>query len=194
MTELRKMRTAEEMYEYYCEMEKGKGSFLEKWVLDEPLQPYKSAESLLEPDEYCLTIFSAYIYIYAHMESDERYMYFLTNKRIITVGMYCDGIESIRWEKIGDMTVEEKSIIIEVDTYYMSLSRIFVKSNQLAEIIKKELEKVMPFIWEEREKMLQERNRFLSPADEIRKFKQLWDDGIITEEEFQQKKKKLLDL
>ena len=43
MTELRKMRTAEEMYEYYCEMEKGKGSFLEKWVLDEPLQLYNSA-------------------------------------------------------------------------------------------------------------------------------------------------------
>ena len=65
---------------------------------------------------------------------------------------------------------------------------------QDSEIIEKELEKVMPFIWKEREKLLQERIRFLSPADEIRKFKELCDDGIITEEEFQQKKKKLLDL
>jgi hypothetical protein len=33
-----------------------------------------------------------------------------------------------------------------------------------------------------------------STADEIRKYKELWDDGIITEEEFQAKKKQLLGL
>lgn len=34
----------------------------------------------------------------------------------------------------------------------------------------------------------------LSPADEIRKYKALMDDGIITEEEFREKKRQLLDL
>jgi len=34
----------------------------------------------------------------------------------------------------------------------------------------------------------------LSPADELKKFKQLLDDGIISKEEFEQKKKQLLGL
>jgi predicted Zn-dependent peptidase len=33
-----------------------------------------------------------------------------------------------------------------------------------------------------------------SPADEIRKYKELLDDGVITQEEFEQKKKQLLGL
>jgi hypothetical protein len=37
-------------------------------------------------------------------------------------------------------------------------------------------------------------NNALSASDEIRKFKQLLDDGIITDEEFQKKKKELLGL
>lgn len=40
----------------------------------------------------------------------------------------------------------------------------------------------------------QNNNSFMSVADEIRKFKELMDDGIITEEEFLAKKKKLLGL
>ncbi len=35
---------------------------------------------------------------------------------------------------------------------------------------------------------------FTSAADEILKYKQLWDIGILTEEEFEAKKKQLLDL
>ena len=44
------------------------------------------------------------------------------------------------------------------------------------------------------EKEMRKEKLIISPADEIRKFKELWDDGIITAEEFRQKKKKLLDL
>lgn len=39
-----------------------------------------------------------------------------------------------------------------------------------------------------------EQRATISSADEIRKFKQLLDDGIITESEFEEKKKKLLNL
>ena len=37
-----------------------------------------------------------------------------------------------------------------------------------------------------------ERNFTTSNADEIRKYKQLYDDGIITQEEFEKKKQELL--
>jgi len=98
------------------------------------------------------------------------------------------GAESIRWENIESVYITGTDVIIEADVYRMSMSRVFVRAMEDSEFIEKELEKVIPFIREVREKQLQKRNASVSPADEIRKFKQLWDDGIITAEEFQQKK------
>ncbi len=103
-------------------------------------------------------------------------------------------MENVFWNHVESFMVRSGRFIIDIDVYHRSLSEVFVDCEQDSEIIEKELKKVMPFIWEEREKMLQESNHCISTADEIRKFKELWDDGIITEEEFQQKKKKLLDL
>ena len=192
------MRTAEEMYEYYCEIRKdvkpGTSNLDTRHLFQKPLDEYKLAEALLEPDEYCLTTFRAYIYIYTQGYQNEKWIYILTNKRVITINFDLLGAESINWNRISRFEIVKRNLVINTDVYCRSLSCVFVQHEQDSEIIEKELEKVMPFIWEEREKMLQGRNRFLSPADEIRKFKELWDDGIITEEEFQQKKKKLLDL
>ena len=62
------------------------------------------------------------------------------------------------------------------------------------EFTQRELAEVLPYIREMHEKEMRKEKLIISPADEIRKFKELWDDGIITAEEFRQKKKKLLDL
>ncbi len=120
--------------------------------------------------------------------------YILTNNRIMSICIDTYGAESIRWENIESVYITGTDVIIEADVYRMSMSRVFVRAMEDSEFIEKELEKVIPFIRKVRKKQLQKRNASVSPADEIRKFKQLWDDGIITEEEFQQKKKKLLDL
>ena len=50
----------------------------------------------------------------------------------------------------------------------------------------------MPYIREMHEKEMRKEKLIISSADEIRKFKELWDDGIITEEEFKDRKKELL--
>ena len=50
----------------------------------------------------------------------------------------------------------------------------------------------MPYIREMHEKEMRKEKLIVSSADEIRKFKELWDDGIITEEEFKDRKKELL--
>ena len=74
MTELRKMRTAEEMYEYYCEIKKDVkgGSALDtRGLFQNPLEPYKKAEVLLEPGEYCLTTFRIYVYRYVQVQDTE---------------------------------------------------------------------------------------------------------------------------
>ena len=198
MTELRKMRTAEEMYEYYCEIrkdvKKGESDLDTRKFFQNPLDEYKKAEVLLNPDEYCVTTFRAYIYVYMYNFERQKWVYILTNKRILTINFDLFGMESIGWDQIKHFVVRNGEFIIDANVYHRSLSEVFVDCEQDSEIIEKELEKVMPFIWEEREKMLKESNYCISTADEIRKFKELWDDGIITEEEFQQKKKKLLDL
>lgn len=62
------------------------------------------------------------------------------------------------------------------------------KDNELVNQIKSKIEELMS----------QQRTGYkidqLSPADEIKKYKELLDDGIITQEEFEQKKKQLLGL
>lgn len=45
-----------------------------------------------------------------------------------------------------------------------------------------------------RETVPQSIGHTVDPVDEIRKFKKLYDEGIITEEEFNLKKKQLFDL
>ncbi|MGC2874142.1 SHOCT domain-containing protein [Ihubacter sp. mB4P-1] len=195
---MRKMRTAEEMYEYYCEIRKAGGQGDKSLGLPKlfqgSLDKYKRAEAFLEPDEYCLTDFHIYIYVYKDIREYEEWIYILTNKRIIAVNFDAEGVDSIEWDRVSRIAMKDGCFIIETDVYRRSLSEAFVLGDQESEIIEKELEKVMPFIWKEREKQLQKRNSFVSSADEIRKFKRLWDDGIITNEEFEQKKKKLLDL
>ena len=68
MAELRKMRTAEEMYEYYCEIRKdvkrGESDLDTRKLFQNPFNEYKKVEKLLESDEYCMTTFRAYLYIH----------------------------------------------------------------------------------------------------------------------------------
>ena len=62
------------------------------------------------------------------------------------------------------------------------------KDNELVNQIKSKIEELMS-----QQRMGHIINQS-SPADEIRKYKELLDDGVITQEEFEQKKKQLLGL
>jgi len=62
------------------------------------------------------------------------------------------------------------------------------KNNELVNQIKSKIEELMS-----RQRTGSIINQ-LSPTDEIRKYKELLDDGVITQEEFEQKKKQLLGL
>ncbi|MGI6468464.1 MAG: DUF4429 domain-containing protein [Syntrophomonadaceae bacterium] len=60
------------------------------------------------------------------------------------------------------------------------------KDNELVEKIRTEIERLKGFDGSKNHSTV------LSPADEIRKYKELLDDGIITQDEFQEKKRELL--
>ncbi len=193
---MRKMRTAEEMRAYYLENVnyKRKTGFFD--ILDpdkNDLRYYKIAEEVLDPDEFVLTFFWGYIYIYTDSPTKTDWIYLFTNKQIIARCVSEFGERKIRYIKINNIriTSDENEICFDIDSWYRELSDIGIEPRD-AEFFKRELEEVMSYIREMHEK--EKEQLISSPADEIRKYKELCDDGIITEEEFEQKKKKLLDL
>ena len=68
---MRKMRTAEELAEYEYEMSVEKLSKREFFCTGYQ-ERYQTIVSMLEPDEYVLTFFVAYIYIYICHKKGER--------------------------------------------------------------------------------------------------------------------------
>ncbi len=105
------------------------------------------------------------------------------------------GWKILRYKQINDILVNAKynEVYFDTDGWYRGLADVCIYPED-TDFIMRELAEVMPYIREMHEKEMRKEKLIISPADEIRKFKELWDDGIITAEEFQQKKKKLLDL
>ena len=121
------------------------------------------------------------------------WIYLFTNKQIIARCIDYIGERKIGYMKIKNIriTSDENEIYFDIDSWYRELSDIGIEP-QDAEFFKRELEEVMPYIREIQEKEAQKKKFSGSPADEIRKYKELCNDGIITEEEFEDRKRELL--
>lgn len=71
---MRKMRTAEEMYEYYCKSKpEGKNTLKMLFTKANESARFEKIEALLEPEEYCVMIIDGYIYIYISRYRREKY-------------------------------------------------------------------------------------------------------------------------
>ena len=117
-----------------------------------------------------------------------------TDKRIIMGQTWRPSrLKLIPYEKLYDINIclfeNEMLIIISTDNEEIT---VMMQSSQ-ARHIKKELGQILQRVKTQKEEMKKQMQSF-SSADEIRKFKALCDDGIITEEEFQKKKTELLDI
>ena len=107
---------------------------------------------------------------------------------------------------IGSMMASSKTTFqtIESQQYYINVTlvgesntiRIPASNEQLANSLYSAFLSIIPQNEHVAEKTNnnKESNNIHSPADEIRKFKELLDDGLITQDEFDAKKKQLLDL
>ena len=103
---------------------------------------------------------------------------------------------------IGGMLAKERSEshAIETQKFYVNVGLdgvdaplvIAVDSEQLAIMLQRAFSSMMPSPVESNQEAPAENS--LSPADELRKYKALLDDDIITQEEFETKKKLLLGL
>lgn len=116
--------------------------------------------------------------------------------------IYFDMINSVEWNNATMLRNGYISLGVEGEIKNMSAMKgalkdansliFFPKSNEDAKKCVDYINKKIQERYNQTTPTFQYTTSSLSAADEIRKFKQLLDDGIITQEEFDQKKKQLL--
>ena len=184
------MSTAEGMYQYCKENNFGKG-FTDKWAL----KHFKILQDNLMKDEKVLMTFIGLHNYKSTTKHDNNYAYAVTNKRIIFGQKSITGekFKSVSFEKINDITFEKGLVfgVLTLDTpqekFNVALDAGSASSinSHIHEVI--DSIKSIPHTY-------QEQISSVSSADELKKYKELLDMGVITEEEFSAKKKQLLNL
>lgn len=183
------MRTAEEMYNYCLENNFGENTF--GWGE----KHFKVVENNLASDETPLICFTGFYYDKFN-NSKGNVACALTNERIIIAQKKLlggDFVQFIRFENLNDITkinnlVGSSEIVFDT---YKEIFKIWFSKNQA--------NNVFPVLNDTIKKL---KNKSSEPAQgnqkdtttELIKYKQLLDDGIITQEEFNAKKKQLLEL
>ncbi len=183
------MRTAEEMYDYCLQNDYGRG-MTRRWAL----KHFKIIEDNLNYDEEVYMTFIGLKDFTGVTKHDNNYAYALTNKRIMygQKKLWGEDFKSIVYDKITDIS-SAKGLVFGLVTIDSLGEKFNVGVDKItADNISKAAHKII-FSLENREK-----RRYLDlridPVEEIRKYKVLMDEGIITEEEFTSKKKKLLKI
>lgn len=186
------MRTFEEMYNYA--KENGYGTGLTKgWSK----KHFKVLESNLRKDEEVYMTFIGFKDMKG-MNHDSTCAYAITNERMIlgqkkVIG---ENFVAVVLDNINDISLNKKLAygIITFDTIKETFN-VGVLKNTSQNI----MEEASRIIFDMRKGDLSsvgasKGEGATSTVDEIRKYKELLDDGIITEDEFNQKKKELLGI
>lgn len=178
-------KNAQDMYQY-C-LKNGYIVKPKKWTLN----TFSLIEKSLLKDEKVLLVFPGLTFsgkILESFASVSRYCnYALTNKRIIIADktIFIDGIQTVPLKNINDITLSDT--LMTIDTFKDKIVFGFPKK-AMAITINKKIHEILDSL----AKIAENNNSNISCADEILKFKQLLDQGIITQEEFDKKKQELL--
>lgn len=200
-----KMRTAEEMIQYCIDH----GTILENKPQKKFLD-FQMAEDCLKGEEYAIMCFvGAYsetnfkgldsTWYIGVREKDNSWACVLTNKRIIMTQKSIPPVrlKSIPYERIYDISVEVSepyaNVIISAVNGDLDIHMSAWQGCQVDLLLKDVREQASEVKFQEKREQLKNVWSY-SVADEIRKFKELCDDGIITKEEFQKKKGELLNI
>ncbi len=187
------MRTGQGMYDYSLEHGFGVG-----FLKSTGKKHFEVLAKNLLPNETPIMTFIGWHNMKKVASHEYTYAYALTNKRIIMGQWKLTGenFKSIKIENINDITYQKRLLqgIITIDTYKETFS--VGLDNKYSQNVNKALNEEFDKL---KDKMNNSSNsqtntQTTSAIDEIRKFKQLLDEGIITQEEFNSKKKELLGL
>lgn len=188
------LNTAEKMYRY-CE----KNGFGRGFTKRSAIKHFEIIEVSIQNDE---NVYMCFMGLHNHREgggSDGNYAYAITNKRIIMAQKKAFGqnLQSVLLENLNDITVSTGILsgIVVIDT----MKEVFNVSttNKEAKNICEKVHEVLLSLKEQKDKVNTVNTAMpnaFSGADEIMKYKNLLDAGIITEEEFNKKKQQILEL
>lgn len=190
------MKTAKEMYEY-C-IEKGYGSGLTKnWAI----KHFKVLEKNLRNDEEVYMTFIGLKDFISMTKHDSNYAYAITNKRIIfgQRKLIGENFKSVVFDRINDISSSLGMVFgtVTIDTLGETFNVGVDKKT--ADNISKEEHKIIfdmrsGGLDNDKTNTKEKLNKAIDPVAEIRKYKELMDDGIITKEEFDEKKKQILGI
>lgn len=184
------MRTAEEMYDYTLKNKYGTGT-----IKSSTRKHFEVLENQLQNDEHAIITF---VGLHEQKDTDLQgnFAYAITNKRLIMSqkGAFGrDKTKTILLENLNDVTVKNGLVwrTIEIDTIKDHFS---IKNNtNVNKDLGNQVQEVIFSLKKHNGDVVHEPQRTNS-IEGIREYKQLMDDGIISEEEFEQKKKELLGL
>lgn len=185
------MKTAQEMYTFCIQNNLGSG-WNEKWAL----KHFGIIEKSLMDDENVQIAFMGLHNYISPTKHDGNFAYAVTNKRILIAQQKVLGeiFQTISLDNINDITFTAGAVfgILTIDTirekFNVGLDKVGAKN------ISNGVHKVLDNIKKNTKANDESINNSISVADEIKKFKELLDMGAISQEEYELKKKKLLDL
>ena len=186
------MRTAQEMYNYCMENKLGGGS--KKWLM----KSFKVIENNLTSGEDVKLAFAGISNYKSFKENEGMHVYAITTKRIMRgrkEPLFGETFSSISLEYLNDVHFETQTGsgmlmngIITFDTMKETFN-VNGAENEMQKLFNDIQELMLDSTIGE---VKPEENK--DPVDMIRKFKELLDEGIITEDEFNIKKEELLKL
>lgn len=183
------MRTAEEMYSYCVDNGYGKG-LTRNWGI----KHFRVIEENLHEEEEVLMTFIGLKDFKGALQHDDNYAYALTNKRMIFAQKKLIGedLKSVVYDKINDISSSKKMLfgVVTIDTLGERFSVGVDKVT--ADNISKEAHRIIFKVRNKDKVKIEDKKK--DELDEIRRYKELMDDGVITREEFNLKKKELLGL
>lgn len=183
------MRTAEEMYNYCLENDFGKG------MLGWGQKSFKVVEKQLLPDEDAKICFIGLHNYVSMSQHDGNFAYAITNKRLILgqKRVLGENVKIIELNNLNDIT--KSTGMLSGDIIFDTYKEKFVVN--FTDVTANKLYPKLQAFWEEfklNKITPQNSTNSTDVATELRKYKQLLDDNIITQEEFEAKKKQLLKL
>ncbi|MDD7592985.1 MAG: SHOCT domain-containing protein [Peptoniphilaceae bacterium] len=192
------LKTAEEMYQYCKDNNLGTGTS-KGWAI----KHFQLLIDNLKPDETVYCVFIGLHNYKSMTKHDNNYAYAMTNKRLIMAQHKLLGanVQSVNIENINDITLSKTGIAgmgigtVCIDTFketfnvgvnVSSAGNIYERAHEVWDIVRaQKADSQVTRTGVQNAK---------SPAEQIKEYKELLDMGILTQEEFDSKKKELLGL
>lgn len=188
-TAQQKLIAAQQMYQYCIDNNFGEG-MNQKWGV----KHFMLIEQSLQSDEEVLMCFIGLHNYVSTTKHDNNFAYAITNKRIIMAQQKVMGqvVQSVLLDNLNDVTLNTGAIfgVLTVDTIKEKFN-VCVNS-RCAKSINDKIHEIL--LSQQKSKTAPMQMQAISSADELLKYKNLLDMGVLTQEEFDKKKKELLAL